>query len=221
MCVGAQSCPTLCRPKDCSLPGSFVDEISQARIVEWVAISSTRGSSWPRDQTLISCISCIGRWILYHCATWEVLYSYQFSSVHFSRSVVSDSLRPHESQHIRPPSCPSPTPTVLYLLLILCLKGLRFCNSVVMKYVKTFRGKRISESAIEKRHQRKGSYVHILPWQREGRRGLGWNDVDVRPIRAWLVPWVACTVWACSIQKSEFQGFHLLSGNANIPNLLL
>ena len=50
----AQSCPTLCNPIDCSLPGSSVHEILQARILEWVAISFSRGSSWPRDQTLIS-----------------------------------------------------------------------------------------------------------------------------------------------------------------------
>ena len=44
---------------------------SQARISEWVAISFSRGSSQPRDRTQVS---CIGRWILYHCATWEPLY---------------------------------------------------------------------------------------------------------------------------------------------------
>ena len=41
----------------------------QARILEWGAISSSRGSSWPRDQTWVSCISCIDRWTLYHWAT--------------------------------------------------------------------------------------------------------------------------------------------------------
>ena len=49
----------------CSLPGSSVHGIFQARILEWLAIFSSRGSSRPRDQTHISCISCIGRWILY------------------------------------------------------------------------------------------------------------------------------------------------------------
>ena len=43
----------------------------QARILEWVAISSSRGSSLPKDQTCISCISCIGSWILYHWAIGE------------------------------------------------------------------------------------------------------------------------------------------------------
>ena len=61
----------LCDPMDCSPPGSSVHGISQARILEWVAISFTKGSSWPRDQTHISCVSCIGRQILYHWVTWE------------------------------------------------------------------------------------------------------------------------------------------------------
>ena len=47
----------------CSLPGSSVHGISQARILEWVDIPFSRWSSWPRDQTHVS---CIGRWILYH-----------------------------------------------------------------------------------------------------------------------------------------------------------
>ena len=56
---------------NCSLPGSFVHGIFQVRILEWVAISYPRGSSQSWDLTSISCISCIGRQILYHCATWE------------------------------------------------------------------------------------------------------------------------------------------------------
>ena len=72
-CSVAMSCLTLCDPMDYSLPGSSVSGISQARILEWVAIS--------------------------------------FSSVHFNCSVMSNSLRPHESQHAKPP-CPSPTPGV-------------------------------------------------------------------------------------------------------------
>ena len=43
------------------------------RILEWVAISSSRGSSWPRDQTHVSCVSCIGRWIIYHWAPWVLM----------------------------------------------------------------------------------------------------------------------------------------------------
>ena len=54
----AQGCPTLCDPMDCSPPGSSVHMISQARIIlEWVAISSSRGSFQPGDQTQVSCIA--------------------------------------------------------------------------------------------------------------------------------------------------------------------
>ena len=55
----AQSCPALSDPMDCSPPGSSVHKISQARTLEWVAISSSRGYSWPRVWTQVSCVSCI------------------------------------------------------------------------------------------------------------------------------------------------------------------
>ena len=56
-----QSCLTLCNPMDCSLPNSSVCGISQTRIQEWIAISSSRGSSWPRNQAHIPCTT---RWFL-------------------------------------------------------------------------------------------------------------------------------------------------------------
>ena len=71
-----QSCPTLCNPMDCSLPGSSVHGYS------------------PGKNTGVGCISFPN--------------NNTFSSVRFSRSVMSDSLQPHESRHTRP-SCPSPT----------------------------------------------------------------------------------------------------------------
>ena len=55
----AQSCPTLCEPMDCSLPGSSIHGIFQTRIPEWVAISFSRRSSQPRDWTRVSHI--VGR----------------------------------------------------------------------------------------------------------------------------------------------------------------
>ena len=64
MCVHAkrlQSCLTLHDPMVCSLPGSSVHGISQARILEWIATPSSRGSSQSRDQTRVSHVSCIGR----------------------------------------------------------------------------------------------------------------------------------------------------------------
>ena len=65
-CSFAQSCPILCDPMDCSLPGSSVHGILQARILKWVVIPSSRGSSPSRDWIHISYVSCIGRHVLYH-----------------------------------------------------------------------------------------------------------------------------------------------------------
>ena len=70
MCVQWISCVPLCKPMDCSPSGLSVHRISQARILEWVAISSSKGFSWPRDWT---CNSFNGRQMLYHWATWEAL----------------------------------------------------------------------------------------------------------------------------------------------------
>ena len=63
---------------DCSLPGSSVQGILQARILEWVAISFSQASSEPRDQTCNSFVSCIGRQVLYYYCHLD---SVQFSSV--------------------------------------------------------------------------------------------------------------------------------------------
>ena len=69
----AESCLVFCDPVDCSPPGSSVHGILQARILEGVAISSARGSSWPRHWARASCVSCFVKQILYHWATWEAL----------------------------------------------------------------------------------------------------------------------------------------------------
>ena len=60
----SQSCPTLCDPMDCSLPGSSIHGIVQASVLEWVAISFSRGSSRPRDWIQVSCIAgrCFTIW---------------------------------------------------------------------------------------------------------------------------------------------------------------
>ena len=75
VCSAAQSCLTLCDPMDSSLPGSSVRGIFQARILGWVIISYSRWFSQSRDWTHISWVYCIGRWILYHWATWKYIYS--------------------------------------------------------------------------------------------------------------------------------------------------
>ena len=90
-----QSCPTLCDPMDCSPPGSSVHGLLQARILEWIAIPFSRGSSRPRDGTQVSCIA--GRFFTVRPPVKQSFLKVlpQFSSVQFSRSVLSDSLRPH------------------------------------------------------------------------------------------------------------------------------
>ena len=72
-CSVAKLCPTLCDPMDCSPPGSTVHGILQARILEQVMATRSRGSSQPRDRTCISYTPCTRRWILYHGVTWEAL----------------------------------------------------------------------------------------------------------------------------------------------------
>ena len=65
-----QLCPTLWTAAPLP-PSSFVRGIFQGRTLEWIGISYSRGSSRPREWTCISCISCIVRRVLYHCATWD------------------------------------------------------------------------------------------------------------------------------------------------------
>ena len=95
----AQSCLTLCDSMDCSPPGFSVRGILQAKILEWVAFSFFKGSSWPGIKPGSPTLQT------------DSLLSEPPNSVQFSRSVVSDSLRPHELQHARLP-CPSPAPGV-------------------------------------------------------------------------------------------------------------
>ena len=65
VCVCVQSCAALHDPMDCGWPGFSVHGIFQAGMLEWVAISYSRASSWLGDPTRVSCASYIGRWILH------------------------------------------------------------------------------------------------------------------------------------------------------------
>ena len=88
-CLLAKSCPALWDPMDCSSPGSSVHGIFQARILEWVAIAFSRGSSRPRDRLLVP---CVGRQILLplnHLGNAEVLCVSLFFLFHIIHSVVS------------------------------------------------------------------------------------------------------------------------------------
>ena len=85
MCVKLlQSYLILCNPMDCSSPGCSVHGILQARILEWIIISFSRVSSWPRDWTQVSYVSCTGRQALYH---WRLLGG---EAVTVSHSVVPE-----------------------------------------------------------------------------------------------------------------------------------
>ena len=75
LCVRAKSlqlCLTVCDPMDCNLLGSSVHGILQERILEWVAMPSSRGSSQPRDRTCVSNISWLADKFFSMRATWEV-----------------------------------------------------------------------------------------------------------------------------------------------------
>ena len=72
--IGAHFCPTLCDPMDCGLPCSSVHGVLQARILEWVTISFSKGSSEPRDRTWVSCIA--GR----HFTVWTTREAQEYWS---------------------------------------------------------------------------------------------------------------------------------------------
>ena len=92
----AQSCLTLCKPVNCSLPGSTVHRILQARILECVTIFFSRRSSWPRDQSWVSCIA--GRFFIIWAISllWLKVVPYGFLSPEFNYC----SLRPWAARAI-------------------------------------------------------------------------------------------------------------------------
>ena len=113
VCGGGRLCA---RPHECSLPGSSVHGILQAGILEWVAISSSRGSPWLRDQTHVSYVSCIGRWILYKChlgspmyildkedCGWILVFFFFFFDSHWVSLVLYYGASPYNHQSFHPP----------------------------------------------------------------------------------------------------------------------
>ena len=87
-CIQSLSPVWFCDPMDCSPPGSSLHGLIVAGILERVAMSSSRGSSQPRDWTHISCGSCIGRRILYRWTTWEAQGSVQVPCT--ARQILND-----------------------------------------------------------------------------------------------------------------------------------
>ena len=70
-CHSPELCLALCNLMDCSLPGSSAHGIIPSRILEWVVIFPSRGSSAPRNRIPVPCVSCIGKKTLYHCSLEE------------------------------------------------------------------------------------------------------------------------------------------------------
>ena len=116
----SQLCLPVCDPMDCSLPGSSVHGILQAGILKWVAVPFSRGPSWPRDRTQLSCIA--GRFFTIW-ATREAPVLHMLLS-HFSR--VRLCATPETAAHQAPPSLgfsrqeywsELPLPSLIYTLL--------------------------------------------------------------------------------------------------------
>ena len=144
-CLVTQLCLAVLRPHGCSPLGTSVHGILQARILEWVAIFFSRGSSWPRDRTWVSCIAG-RRFTLWatreaHICTYNPSLRISFP-FQFSHSVVSDSLRPPGLQHSRP-ACPPPTPGVYSNLR----SSSRWCHPTISSSVIPFSSRLQSFSA--------------------------------------------------------------------------
>ena len=135
----AQSCPTLCDPMDCSLPGFSLHGILQVRVLEWVAISFSRGSSRPRDRTQVSRIP--GR----HFNLWatresgkRVIQTYSISKTH-SISFIFPFHEIYKSKLVSgiPESCPkasisvprsSPTAHLICVYLYSPMSCVQYCT---------------------------------------------------------------------------------------------
>ena len=99
VCACTQSCLILWDLMDCNLPGSSVHGILQARILELVAISFSRGSSRLRDWTRVSCVSCSGRWVLYQLSHQGSPWIFLSSS--FNSSSMGDPSLPHTESYFK------------------------------------------------------------------------------------------------------------------------
>ena len=118
--TSAPLCPSHRDPMECSPPGSSVHGIFQARILEWIAISSSRGSSWSRARTWVS---CIGKQILYHWATREVLRRHTDGQRHTERYSTSLIIRETQIKATRSSSCQSERPSIRSLQITNAGKG--------------------------------------------------------------------------------------------------
>jgi len=146
-----QLCPTLCGPVACSPLSSSVHGILQAGILEWVAISSSRESSQPRDWTRVSYVSCIGRQVFYdYCRLSAVqslsrvrLCNHMNCSKQASVSITNSwsSARIMSIESVMPSSH-----LILCLPLLLPLQSLTASESFLMSQIFTWGGQNIGVS---------------------------------------------------------------------------
>ena len=141
-----------CNPIDCSLPGSFVRGILQARILEWVAISFSRGSFWPRNWTQVSCTA--GR-LFTDWATREIHlpllttstpflplqyiyweYFFWFSLTYYSRSVVCKLASQRTNSKVMVHSLHLYLAIISFLLELLLLMVCLFCSIHCSSWIK-------------------------------------------------------------------------------------
>ena len=133
-----------CDPIDCSLPGSFVRGILQARLLEWVAISFSRGSFWPRNWTQVSCIAgrlftdwatretCLpllttsSTFLPLQYIHWE--YFFWLSLTYYSRSVVCKLASQRTNSKVMVHSLHLYLATISFLLELLLLMVCLFCS---------------------------------------------------------------------------------------------
>ena len=128
LCVCVCVCVFVCvqllihGPMDFRPPGSSAHRIFQTRILEWVAISSSRKSSQPRDLTCVPCVCCIGRWILYHQHQQGISYMYTYipSFLDFLPQVITE----HQLQF-----------SVLYSSFSLAMYFMHIFNSAYITYL--------------------------------------------------------------------------------------
>ena len=229
MCSVAKSCPTLWDPTDCSPPGSSVHGISQATILEWVVISFSRRSSWPRDLTHVSS-PCIGGRILYHWATREAqarvisslqtVYQTSVSACLLLLSHVWLFTTPWTAAHQA--ACPSPGacsnscplsqwchPTILSSVVPFssCFKSFPASGSFPMSELLASGGQSIRTSAS----------VSILPMNIQGRFPLGLTGLISLMSKGFSRVFSSTTIW-----RHQFFGAQLsLWSNPHINTWLL
>ena len=120
----AQSWLTLCNHTNCSPPGSSVHGILQERILEWIAMPSSRGSSWLSNQTRVSYVFCIGRWVLYyqhHLASPCVVIAEYSSYSWFCVGTCSHALSPFSRHNTTSKRCLFMITTTFHLFLSACI----------------------------------------------------------------------------------------------------